>query len=215
MNKIEAIVFDLDGTLTDSKKNIYEAIMAAFRDLNIEETIVEEEFGKYIGWHFEEIFNDLGIDLKSLDAFFESYKSHYYKLLHLTTFYPSVVDTIKNLYEKKVKVCLLTTKAQDQADYIIDHLQLREYFTYVMGRRPNVANKPSPEPLQILCDDIEVDIKNAVMVGDTEMDINCGKSAGAKTVAVTYGYRTVEHIKSLEPDFIIDSLNEIFEKLEM
>lgn len=215
MKKIEAVVFDLDGTLTDSKKNIYEAIMAAFKDLGIKETIDEDEFGKYIGWHFQEIFDDLGIDLNSLEEFIEIYKTYYYKFLHHSTFYPGVLDTIKKLYEKEIKVCLLTTKAQDQADVIIDHFELRKYFTYVMGRRVGIANKPSPEPLQVLCNDINVKPENAVMVGDTEMDVNCGKSAGATSVAVTYGYRTKEHLESLEPDFIVASLSQIFDKLEL
>lgn len=214
MEKIEAVVFDLDGTLTDSKKNIYEAIMAAFKDLGIKESIDENEFGKYIGWHFQEIFEDLGIDIASLDEFIETYKSHYYEFLHHTTFYPGVLDTIKKLKEKDVKVCLLTTKAQDQADKIIDHFDLRKYFTYVMGRRKNVANKPSPEPLQILCRDINVKPENALMVGDTEMDVNCGKAAGAKSVAVTYGYRTVEHLKKLEPYLMVGSLTELFDELK-
>ena len=215
MNEIKAIVFDLDGTLTDSKKNIYESIVAAFKDLNISETIKEEEFGKYIGWHFQEIFDDLGIKNLDLTEFIEAYKSHYYKLLHLTKFYPTVPDTIKLLSEKGIKVCLLTTKAQDQADYIIDHFDLRKYFTYVMGRRPGVENKPSAEPLQILLNDINVNPQNAVMVGDTEMDINCGKNAGVKTVACEYGYRTIEQLKNLEPDYMITSLKQIINKLEL
>lgn len=215
MNKIEAIVFDLDGTLTDSKKNIYEAIMAAFKDLNIKETIIEEEFGKYIGLTFQEIFEDLGIEVDLIDEFFEAYKSHYYKLLHLTSFYPTVLDTIKTLDEKQIKICLLTTKAQDQADYIIDQLDLRKYFTYVMGRRPDVSNKPSAEPLELLLSDITINKENAVMVGDTEMDINCGKNAGVKTVAVKYGYRTLDQLIALEPDIMVDSLNEILEKLDL
>ena len=215
MSEIKAIVFDLDGTLTDSKKNIYESITAAFRDLNISETIKEEEFGKYIGWHFQEIFDDLGIKNLDLNEFIETYKIYYYKLLHLTKFYPGVQETIKTLSEKGIKVCLLTTKAQDQADYIIDHFDMRKYFTYVMGRRPGVENKPSAEPLQMLLKDISVKPENAVMVGDTEMDINCGKNAGVKTVACGYGYRTVEHLKNLEPDFMISGLNEIINKLKL
>jgi len=215
MRRIEAVIFDLDGTLTDSKKNIYKAIMAAFKEMGISATIDEKEFEKYIGWHFQEIFEDLEINIGSLDKFIYIYKSYYYKFLDYSTFYPGVVSTIKKLYQNGIKVCLLTTKAQDQADYIIDHFGLRKYFTYVMGRRPGIPNKPAPDPLLILCNDIMVKPENAVMVGDTEMDINCGKAAGTISIAVTYGYRKTAFLMNLKSDFIINNINEIFDKLEL
>ena len=120
--------------------------------------------------------------------------------------------TIENpLTLKKIKAALLTTKSQDQADRIIDHFNLREYFDNVSGRNHGIPVKPSAEPLLLICDDLGIGAENVLMVGDTEMDIQCGKNAGAKTCAVTYGYRNLGIIKNEKPDFIIDSLTELKE----
>ena len=78
-----------------------------------------------------------------------------------------------------------------------------------MGRRDGIAHKPSPEPLVSICKQLNVDVKNSIMIGDTELDIQCGKNAGSLTCGVLYGYRTRELIEKENPDFIIKTLPEI------
>ncbi|RKY94966.1 MAG: hypothetical protein DRQ13_07635 [Ignavibacteriae bacterium] len=115
---------------------------------------------------------------------------------------------LKHFNENGIKTSLLTTKAQDQADKIIDHFGFRENLSYVMGRRNGVAHKPSAEPLLIICDELGVLPSETLMVGDTELDIICGKNAGALSCGVTYGYRTEEQLKKENPDFIIGEIKE-------
>ena len=62
-----------------------------------------------------------------------------------------------------------------------------------------------------ICDDLAVDVKNTLMVGDTELDIQCGKNAGSYTCGVLYGYRTKELLEIEKPDFIIGDIREILE----
>jgi phosphoglycolate phosphatase-like HAD superfamily hydrolase len=106
-------------------------------------------------------------------------------------------------------VSLLTTKGQDQAELILQHFSLFNKFDYVMGRRPGMAHKPSPEPLQKICNDLNVVVSDTLMIGDSEMDIQCGKNAGSKTCAVTYGYRTKADLQKLSPDFLIDNILDV------
>jgi len=211
---IKAIVFDLDGTLVKSDKNIYKAILGAFTELDIKAEFSLEEFTQYIGWHFKDIFPDLSIDVPNLQEFIELYKQHYYKLLHHSKLYPAVEDVLEKIYAKNIKIALLTTKAQDQADFIIDHFELRKYFSLVMGRRPNIEHKPSPEPLQIIGKELGAEPDEIIMVGDSEMDIRCGKNAGSHTVAVEFGYRTKEHLQREEPDYLISSLTDLLNIIE-
>ena len=77
-----------------------------------------------------------------------------------------------------------------------------------MGRRDGIAHKPAPEPLQMICKELNVDVKNTVMIGDTELDIQCGKNAGSFTCGVSYGYRTKELLEIEKPDFIVESINQ-------
>jgi phosphoglycolate phosphatase-like HAD superfamily hydrolase len=116
---------------------------------------------------------------------------------------------LDHLINKDVKISLLTTKAQDQAEKIIRYFNLEEKINYTMGRRNGMAHKPSPEPLITICGNLNVTPSETLMVGDTELDIQCGKNANAKTCGVLYGYRDRVQIENENPDFIISELNEL------
>ena len=104
---------------------------------------------------------------------------------------------------------MLTTKGQDQAEKISGYFKINDKLDYVMGRRPGLAHKPSPEPLLKICNDLSVEPGNTMIVGDSEMDVRCGKNSNSKTCGVTYGYRTKESLEFEQPDFIIDNIKEL------
>jgi HAD superfamily hydrolase (TIGR01549 family) len=209
IQKIDHCCFDLDGTLVDSSKTIFEATVFTLRKLNIQFKMDEQLFGLKIGQHFVDIFNAFNIDVPDFEQFITIYKEIYFEQIKYSSVYFGVEETLAALKEKNIKISLLTTKAQDQADKIIDHFNFRKYFNYVMGRREVIAHKPSPEPLLKICNDINVDVKNSLMVGDTELDIQCGKNAGSYTCGVSYGYRTTKLLEVENPDFIVDGIGEI------
>ncbi len=78
-----------------------------------------------------------------------------------------------------------------------------------MGRRDGLAHKPSPEPLLFICKELKIDPTATLMVGDTELDIQCGKNAGSKTCGVLYGYRIKSQLEKEKPDYLISGLNEL------
>ena len=207
--KIKHICFDLDGTLVDSKATILKSTIGVLEELNIEASIPEDNFTKMIGMHFIDIFNEFKIDVPDFNKFISIYKSRYFNFIDESIPFPGAAKVLKHFNEKGIKTSLLTTKAQDQADKIIDHFGFRESLSYVMGRRNGVAHKPSAEPLLIICDELGIHPSETLMVGDTELDINCGKNAGALSCGVTYGYRTEENLKEFNPDFLINDINEL------
>lgn len=206
---IKHICFDLDGTLVDSRDTILKSTKAALDKLEINYKIDEDVFTNMIGKHFVDIFSESKIENVDFDEFISIYKSYYFEFIDSSIPYPNVFGTLGFLKNKKIKLSLLTTKVQEQADKIIDHFKLRASFDYVMGRRDGLAHKPSPEPLLFICKELEVDPSESLMVGDTELDIQCGKNAGSKTCGVLYGYRTKELIEKEKPDVIISGLNEL------
>jgi len=208
-NNIKHICFDLDGTLIDSKVTIIKSTLAAFKKLNIEATLPEDKFIPMIGMHFIDIFHEFNIDVPDFNKFISIYKSLYFNFIDDSIPFPGVVEVLKHFNEKGIKTSLLTTKAQDQADKIIDYFGLRKNLSYVMGRRNGVAHKPSAEPLIIICDELGIPPSETLMVGDTELDINCGKNAGALSCGVTYGYRTEENLKEHNPDFLINDISKL------
>ena len=207
--KIDLVVFDLDGTLVSSHKTIYKATLQALKEINISAVMPEDKFYNMIGLHFEDIFHEFGFAVPDFEKFLTIYKSIYFDYIDSSVVYPGVEEAISNLKDKKIKVSLLTTKGQDQAELILRYFSLFDKFDYVMGRRPGLAHKPSPEPLQKICTDLKTNILNTLMVGDSEMDVQCGKNAGSKTCAVTYGYRTKSELQKSSPDFLIDKILDV------
>ncbi|MCH7772718.1 MAG: HAD family hydrolase [Bacteroidetes bacterium] len=207
---IEHICFDLDGTLVKSDKTIYKATLATLRHLSIKGDIPEQKFNKMIGLHFVDIFNEFNLEVPDFEKFIGIYKKIYFDFIDDSKLYNNVEDVLFSLKnDKDIKLSLLTTKGQDQAERIIKYFNLDNHFDFIMGRREGIAHKPSAEPLLFICNELEIDAKNTLMVGDTELDILCGKNAGAITCGVTYGYRTEESLKENDPDYLINDFDEI------
>lgn len=211
---IKHICFDLDGTLVDSKVTILESTKAALDELKIPHNIPEELFNNMIGKHFVDIFMELKMDAVDFEPFIKIYKTFYFDFINESVLYPHAEEVLNYLIEKEIKVSLLTTKVQEQADKIIDHFKLRNLFDYIMGRRDGLEHKPSPESLLYICKELEVNPAETIMVGDTELDIQCGKNAGSKTCATLFGYRTEEQLKKENPDYIISGLEELKQFLD-
>lgn len=127
MNNIELVVFDLDGTLVESDKTIFLSMEKTLQDLDIELTIGHQDFKKYIGWHFKDIFNDLKVEVTDMDEYLNIYKSYYNNLLDTSMLYPNVEELLTYLVQKKYKIALVTTKMQEQADIILAHFKLDKY----------------------------------------------------------------------------------------
>ncbi len=215
MSKYDLVVFDLDGTLTDSGNTIYRTTIKTLKQLGIKGELPQQEFSKKIGAHFKDIFEDFNINVEDLEHFINVYKSYYFEFIAETFIYEGVVDILKTLKQRNIKVALLTTKSQDQADRIIDYFKLREYFDMVTGRRPGLGIKPDPQPLLFICAEMNVEPGKTLMVGDSEMDINCGRNAKTGTCAVSYGFRGKKELELENPDYLIESITRLTEIIEL
>ena len=209
LKNIKHVCFDLDGTLVNSAKTIYLATKESLKKLSLPFDLPEQQFNGMIGKHFIDIFYELNINLQDFNEFISVYKSMYFDFINTSKLYNGVDEVLNYLINKDLKISLLTTKAQDQAEKILRHFNLDEKINYTMGRRNGIAHKPSPEPLITICDNLNVAPSQTLIVGDTELDIQCGKNANAKTCGVLYGYRDRLQIENENPDLIISELNEL------
>lgn len=207
--KIKHLCFDLDGTLVDSSETIYKSTITTLQRMDIKFGFSKDDLDKRIGKHFVDIFNEFGVKVPDFEHFIKIYKSIYFDFIDNSVLYKNVSETLEQLKNSDLKISLLTTKAQDQADLLVDHFNLRTYFNLVMGRINEIPHKPAPEPLLLICKKLEVFPGETIMIGDTELDIQCGKNAGTKTCAVSYGYRTIEQLEADTPDHLINSILEI------
>ncbi len=212
---VRHICLDLDGTLVDSFGTILNSTIKTLKQLNINNTVLEADLRIRIGHHFSDIFRDLKIDVTDIEHFISIYKTFYFEFINDSTLYPNVEETLSELKKKGILISLLTTKGQDQAEKIIKHFKLFKYFDYIMGRRPGIPVKPDPQPLLKICKELNIIPEESLMTGDTELDIVCGKNAGAITCGVTYGYREKENLLKENADFYINSLDEILNVIEV
>jgi HAD superfamily hydrolase (TIGR01549 family) len=208
-NSVELVVFDLDGTLVKSDQTIFNTMRLALDKIGVKDELNNELFANAIGHHFKDMFDAMNVVVERYDEFVTNYKSHYFDFIDQSILYPNAEMILKWLKSNNIKVALLTTKLQDQADQIIDHFELRKYFDEVTGRRAGVGHKPDPEPLLKICNLLNVKPKNTLMVGDTELDIRCAKNAKTFSCAVSFGFRTIKHLENEEPDYLINDLSEL------
>jgi phosphoglycolate phosphatase/pyrophosphatase PpaX len=206
---IQHICFDLDGTITDSINTIYQTTIKTLEMLNIHHNLTFKEFNKIVGYHFKDMFLAFKIPVTDFEQYMTFYQSHYFAFINQSRLYPGVIETLQYLKDKGIKTSLCTTKLQNQADKVIDYFKLRNYFSFILGRRENIESKPSGKPLLFICSELNVSPEASLIVGDTELDIRCGKNAGAKTCAASYGYRDLKSIKEENPDFIINEITEL------
>lgn len=206
---IKHIAFDLDGTILESSGTIHKSTLAALKHIGRFHYIPKSKLDKTIGWHFEDIFRSLEVDVPDLDEFLNAFLKLYFDYLDSCYLYPGIEDLLIELKSKGYLISLVTTKSQSQAERILVEFGIEDKFDYVMGRRTGINHKPSPEPLLKTCEFLNVSPDETIIIGDTEMDIQCGKNAGSKTCCVTYGYRTHEELALLNPDYKAESIKDL------
>lgn len=209
---IQLIIFDLDGTLVDSSHDIRTAVNVAFepygcRPITVEET--RELVGEGVTVLIEKVMalESLDADRETLVSRFLSYYSEH--LIELTSVYAGVEEALASLssYRKAV----VSNKREDLCLRTLRELGLSAYFDIVVGSETAAAKKPSPVPIYYVLEKMDIHPENAVIVGDSTYDVEAGRSAGIRTVAVTYGYRPAEMLQ--DADALIDSMSELPELL--
>lgn len=205
------MLFDLDGTLVDSSRDITEALNYAIKPygyvpLSVSETI--KLVGEGITRLIEKVISDnLSIKEEVINRFLEHYSKN---LTTHTRPYPKVEETLKALdsYTKAV----ISNKREALSRRLLEELKLAEYFEYIIGSDSTPEKKPSPVPIQHVLELTGLTPEDAMIIGDSNLDIKAGKAAGILTVAVLYGYRPPEVLTEADY-FIKKDLSELLDLL--
>jgi HAD superfamily hydrolase (TIGR01509 family) len=159
-----------------------------------------------IGQPLESVVRELGYpaDKESTRRFANAYRAYYAE--HYdddTKVYPGTKELLEKLRSAGVKLALVTTKHQTQAEFTLAGAGLSRYFNYVHGWLEGRKHKPDPEPVLAALSRLDAQPGAAIMVGDSELDMQSAKAAGIDTCAVTYGFRPAWFLKSFHPDFLV------------
>ncbi len=208
--KLTNIIFDVDGTLVDSKRDIAAAQLWVLQQLGIDTYKLEDLF-PLIGKSLPETFATL---LPSslhhrIDEATELYKTRYrLHAFETTTLFPGVRETIAALRAKGINLATATTKLSATTHRVLTHFGIAEYFAQIQGS-DDMKFKPDPFIITKILNERGWKKDCTLMVGDTDNDIEAGRRAGVRTCGVTYGSLSREQIQQIGPDFVIDSLPEL------
>ncbi|MBI5408284.1 MAG: HAD-IA family hydrolase [Nitrospirae bacterium] len=210
---IKLLIFDLDGTLADTAQDIANAINYAVEPFGLRKFSVEETkamVGSGISKLLESLLPVKDDNSKEVVTrrFLGYYAGH---ILDNTKAYPFVKETLPKLGNYKKAV--VSNKRETLSKGVLEGLGLSEFFEVVFGSDSVPEKKPSPAPMLKLLEKFGVTRDEAVVIGDSNYDIEAGQAAGIKTVAVTYGFRRREVLK--DADFTIDRFDELLNILSL
>ena len=212
MNENSMIIFDLDGTLIDSRRDLATGVnlMRAYYNLPALEL---ETVSSYVGNGARKLAERslAGHDEINFEEAFALMRQFYTEhMFDQTTFYPGVLDALKVIKQKNFKTSIVTNKPDSSCKAIIEHLKVVEYFDVILGASDKYALKPESEMLYAVMDETGTKPECSWMVGDNYTDMESGARAKVKTCFVTYGFG---ELKECNFDLSVNSLIEFAEFL--
>jgi len=215
---IKLVIFDLDGTLIDSRLDLVHSVNAALRHIGRPE-LPDDVIASYVGDGAPILIQralggetvDEAVIRKGLEFFLSYYRAH--KLDH-TTIYPGIVDALGAIQSSANgaprKLAVLSNKPVIPSRAIVEALGLGSFFAQVYGGNSFATKKPDPEGARKLLEENAVLPEETAIVGDSHVDIETGRNAGLWTVGVSYGFAP-HTLPDAAPDQSIDTPGELAE----
>ncbi len=211
---VRVVMFDLDGTLIDSRLDLVLSLNATLLHMGRPE-LPHEAIYKLVGSGaavlVQRALGQGASDEQSqrgLDFFLNYYREH---MLDNTIAYPGVREGLEMLMDRPLAV--LTNKPVKFSQAILEGLGLAPYFRVVYGGNSFATKKPDPEGARVVLQDFQVSPKEAMMVGDSEVDVRTARNAGMWCCGVSYGLGP-DGFRAHPPDLLLDSLTELSAHLD-
>lgn len=210
---VRALIFDLDGTLIDSQRDLIHSVNAMLVEMG-REKLNEETISGYIG-HGAPLLASraLGADAKeeelrrALQFFLAYYEEH---KLDTTCAYPGVAETISELSRKQLPMAVLTNKPVRISVRILEALGLANYFRAIYGGNSFETKKPDPFGASKILEEFGTAPSEAMVVGDSEVDVQTARNAGTMAATVNYGFGV--HDRTRHPaDIYLEKIGDVLQ----
>ena len=210
------IIFDFDGTLGDTRRNIVTTMQMTIEELHLPNRS-EEECAATIGLPLAGCFRTLFPDIQDelIPRCNETYRRLFnenLKNIHPEAF-PGVVQTLSILHQKGYTLTIASSRSHNSLTELTRNMGIADYISYVLGADDVKEAKPKPEPVLKTLADMHYDAGETLVVGDMAVDIQMGANAGAKTCGVTWGNGTKDELEKAGATYIIDRIEDLIESL--
>ncbi|MCT4614777.1 MAG: HAD-IA family hydrolase [Marinifilaceae bacterium] len=210
----KAVIFDLDGTLVDSIYDISDSANIALEKNNFPTHDIES-YKKFVGNGVRKLMRDaLGGNCteeafnKCFKEFMEVYADN---CTNKTRPYDGIDNFLSQLNKRGIKMAVLSNKVNDLTQKVVKDIFSKYGIENAYGACDSIPRKPDPTGLFKLMDDLDVDKKSCLFVGDSEADIRTAKNAGIKVAGVCWGYRTKEVLITEAADYIVEHPSELID----
>lgn len=213
---IKAVIFDLDGTLTDTLSDLADAVNFVL-DKNGFPTHKTEEYKYFVGWGSYVLVKKASPENTSeeklqemLTDFFGYYNEHY---LDKTAPYDKVTEMLGSLIQRKIKLAVCSNKIQNMTEKVCSKF-FDGMFRYTFGQTDKFPLKPDPTCPLWIAEQFGVEPREVMFVGDSGSDMKTAKNGGFVAVGVSWGFRTADELRENGADYIIDKAEELIEIIE-
>ena len=208
----KTILFDLDGTLTDSGEGIINCAILALEHFGL--PIPDRKTLRvFVGPPLHETFIKFGVPADKADEAVAVYRSRYIPIgMFENVPYPGIRELLETLKNLGHKLYVATSKPEWMAEEILKKFELDGYFDRICGATMDTSRTEKSQVIAYLLDQTG-DAKNAVMVGDTKFDVLGAAAHNIPTVGVSWGYGTVEDMRQAGAAAIADTMDELLHYL--
>ncbi|MCI8843665.1 MAG: HAD family hydrolase [Oscillospiraceae bacterium] len=211
---IKAVVFDLDGTLLDTLRDIAAAANQALRQYGLPEHPVER-YRAYVGHGIRGLFQQaLPAGCEAAEQILASYLEYYPEhCTDLTVFFPGIPEMLRAL-QGRYTLGVLSNKTERTAKRIMDHYFPPDLFRLVWGNDGRRPLKPDPAAGPLLCEALGVGPEEILFFGDGDTDMEFASRAGFLPVACSWGYRSREELEQAGARYMVDRAEQLTKMLQ-
>lgn len=208
------IIFDFDGTLGDTRRNIVKTMQMTIDELHLPNR-VEEECASTIGLPLTVCFETLFPHLhkEEIQRCADTYRRIFAANLQSMTPqpFPGVIQTLKTLKQQGFVLTIASSRSHVSLVELTHNMGIADCISYLIGADDVKEAKPKPEPVLQTLDAMHFPASETLVVGDMAVDILMGVNAGAKTCGVTWGNGRREELEQAGADYIIDHMEQLLD----
>ena len=198
MKDYDIILFDLDGTLTDSAQGIHNSFLYALEQYGAvpeDLSVLHKCVGPPLSWSFRELFGFEGDRLEGVLAAYQVYYKP--RGIFENKVYEGVEELLQKLRATGKTLVVASSKKEVHVYTVLQHFGLDTYFDFIAGSDDEAGRPDKPAVIRHIIDTLPIiDLSRAVMVGDREHDVFGAAACGLDTIGVLYGYGSREELES-------------------